>query len=61
MCILNRYVLLVRSKSTCIGEEDSPHNEKCSRCMIFEWGVVLGAPDRVIPCMTPASVNKMLK
>ena len=30
--------------------------------MIFEWEVVLGAPDRVkTPCMTPASVNKMLK
>ena len=27
MCILNRYVFLVRSKSTCIGEDDSPHNE----------------------------------
>ena len=54
MCILNRYVFLVRSKSTCICEEDSPHNEKCSRCIIFEWEVVLGDPDRVkIPCMTP--------
>ena len=37
----------MRSKSTCIGEEDFSHNEKCLRCMISEWEVVLGAPDRV--------------
>ena len=46
ICILNRYVFFVRSKSTCIGEEDFPHNEKYSRCIIFEWEVVLGAPDK---------------
>ena len=40
-------MFLVRSKSTCIGAEDFLHNEKCSRYIIFEWEVVLGAPDRV--------------
>ena len=57
--------------STCISQEDFPINEiwTCSNpkgtdVSYPKLEVLLGAPDRVnIPasCMTPVSVNKMLK
>ena len=42
----------MRSKSTCISQEDFPNNEKWTGCKYQKEKVVLGAQDRVnIPCL----------